>query len=78
MNSCATLLSDCNTCPGRIVCRCLQVTEEVLLTAVRTFELRTVKEVRQHTGAGDGCTVCHRAIRQYLEQHRQQEASGAA
>jgi bacterioferritin-associated ferredoxin len=56
----------------------LQVTEEVLLEALRTFELRTVKEVREHTGAGDGCTACHRAIRRYLEEHSQVEAQSAS
>jgi len=30
--------------------------------------LRTVKEVRQATGAGDGCTCCHRQIRGLLEE----------
>lgn len=70
MNSCPVRSSDCGTCTARVVCRCLQVTEEVLLEAVTTFELRTVKDVREHTGAGDGCTACHRQIRHYLEQHR--------
>ena len=40
--------------------------------------LRTVKDVRQHTGAGDGCTACHRTIRQYLEQHCTAEAQSAS
>ncbi len=69
MNSCPARSSDCGSCSARVVCHCLQVTEEVLQAALRTFELRTVKEVRQHTGAGDGCTACHRAIRQLLEHH---------
>jgi NifU-like protein len=78
MNSCLAHQSDCGSCPARVVCHCLQVTEEVLLDAVRTFELRTVKDVRQHTGAGDGCTACHRKIRQFLEQHRLQEVQSAS
>ena len=69
MNSCPARPSDCGTCPGQVVCHCLQVTEEVLVEAVTTFALRTVREVRHHTGAGDGCTACHRAIRRYLERH---------
>jgi bacterioferritin-associated ferredoxin len=57
----------CADCTERVVCHCLQVTEEALLIAVETFGLRTLKEVRQATGAGDGCTACHRRLRQYLE-----------
>jgi bacterioferritin-associated ferredoxin len=57
----------CNTCPGRYVCRCLGVTEEALLAALNRFELKTIKEIRQHTGAGDGCTACHKRLARYLE-----------
>jgi bacterioferritin-associated ferredoxin len=59
--------NDCSTCPDRLVCRCLQVTEAELVTAVARLALRTVKEVRQHTGAGDGCNACHKVLRRYLE-----------
>ena len=78
MKSCPARESDCRTCTGRMVCRCLQVTEEVLLETLTAFELRTVTEVRQHTGAGDGCTACHRLLRQYLERHRKAEAQSAS
>jgi len=77
MNACPAHSSDCSTCPARVVCHCLQVTEEVLLEAVATFSLQTVKEVRQHTGAGDGCTACHRKIRQLLEQAQSPSSSPA-
>jgi bacterioferritin-associated ferredoxin len=72
--------SGCDGCPiaGRLVCRCLQVTEEVLFEAVTTLGLRTVHEVRQHTGAGDGCTACHRRIREYLERHAYSSSSSPA
>ncbi len=59
--------NDCSTCPERLVCRCLQITEAELVTAVTTLELRTVTEVRQHTGAGDGCNACHKLLRRYLD-----------
>jgi bacterioferritin-associated ferredoxin len=59
--------NDCDTCPGRMVCHCLQITEELLLEALEAFDLRTVHEVRQHTGAGDGCTACHRQLRRFIE-----------
>ena len=40
----------CDACPGRIVCRCLQVTEDEVVTVVSTLGLRTVQEVRRFTG----------------------------
>jgi len=57
----------CSGCPDRIVCRCLKVTEGTIVEAIATLGLRTVKEVRAATGAGDGCTCCHQQIRAYLE-----------
>jgi bacterioferritin-associated ferredoxin len=50
-----------------MVCHCLRITEDQLVTAVTTLELRTVPDVRRHTGAGDGCTACHRKIQSYLD-----------
>jgi bacterioferritin-associated ferredoxin len=61
--------NECVGCPGRLVCRCLQVTESALVEAVRVLELRTLKDVRRHTGAGDGCTACHKLLCKYLERH---------
>jgi bacterioferritin-associated ferredoxin len=53
-----------------MVCLCLQVTEEMLLEALAVLDLRTLQEVRQHTGAGDGCTACHRRLGGYLERRK--------
>jgi NAD(P)H-nitrite reductase large subunit len=39
----------------------------VLVEAITTREIRTVRDIRQHTGAGDGCTACHRLLKQYLD-----------
>jgi bacterioferritin-associated ferredoxin len=61
---------DCQGCSGRLLCRCLQITEEAVAEAVSLFGLTTVKEVRERTGAGDGCTACHRRIRLVLQQVR--------
>jgi len=61
--------SQCSTCPGRVICRCLQVTEETLLEALATGEIGTVRDVRDATGAGEGCTACHRTIARYIERH---------
>lgn len=54
------------SCPDRVVCKCLKVTEEVVITAITTLGLRTVKEVRSATEAGTGCNCCHRELNVYL------------
>ena len=63
-----TRSTTCDTCPARMVCHCLQVTEDVLLHALDTMNLVSVKDICRHTGAGDGCTACHRRLRKYLDQ----------
>jgi len=50
-----------------MVCHCVQITEEQLVTAVATLELRTICDVRRLTGAGEGCNACHRKIQTYLD-----------
>jgi len=52
---------------GPMVCHCLKITEDQLITAVATLELRTIHDVRRHTGVGDGCNACHRRIQLYLD-----------
>ncbi len=59
----------CSGCTDRILCRCLGVKESTVVEAIITLGLRTVKEVRQYTGAGDGCTCCHGEIRRCLQEH---------
>ena len=66
MNASRTTM-DCETCPNRLVCHCLQVTEEMLLSAIEEAGCQTVRDLRQHTGAGGGCTACQRKLRTYLE-----------
>ncbi len=66
---CAGTCSACpavGSCPDRVVCRCLKVTEESIIVAIRTHDARTIRELRTVTGAGDGCTCCHKELRQYL------------
>jgi len=38
-----------------------------LLEALTGREIKTVKELRQLTGAGDGCNCCHKILKRYLE-----------
>jgi bacterioferritin-associated ferredoxin len=49
------------------ICRCLGITEAVLVEALSTGEIRTLKDIRRHTGAGDGCMACHSRLREVLE-----------
>jgi bacterioferritin-associated ferredoxin len=59
----------CDSCTERVVCRCLDVTETALLELLTTRDVRTIKEVRRFTGAGDGCTACHAEIKRYIEKY---------
>ena len=54
-----------------MVCRCLQVTEDVLISALASQQIQDLKDLRNATGAGDGCMCCHRRLRKYLEQYTQ-------
>jgi bacterioferritin-associated ferredoxin len=66
---CAGACSACpavGSCAERIVCRCLKVTEETIISAIRVHGTTTIRELRTISGAGDGCTCCHRELKQYL------------
>ena len=64
------------SCPDRVVCRCLKVAEAHIVEAIVTLGLRTVKEVRHATGAGDGCTCCHRELHALIEVHAEVRVEG--
>lgn len=53
-----------------IVCRCLGVTAAELQDAVEVHDACTVQELRDRTGAGDGCTSCHRFLKMALATRR--------
>jgi bacterioferritin-associated ferredoxin len=76
MNNCCNHGS-CGECLEEYVCHCLKVTEEQIVESAVRFGLQTLDEVRRHTGAGDGCTACHRRIRQYLQELNQPSASSS-
>lgn len=59
----------CHHCPDKIVCRCLQVTEEQVVRMIERLELRTVRDLRKYTGAGEGCTCCHAKLEEYLDKY---------
>jgi bacterioferritin-associated ferredoxin len=54
------------SCPDRVVCRCLRVTEQTVIEAIVTLGVRTVKELRHATEAGDGCNCCHKELSAYI------------
>ncbi|HEX3654252.1 MAG TPA: (2Fe-2S)-binding protein [Pirellulales bacterium] len=51
-----------------IVCRCLQVSESSLADVVERCPFANLQDVARETGAGSGCTACHRMIRRYIAQ----------
>ncbi len=68
-SSCAGSCRSCpavGSCPDRIVCRCLRVREETIISAITTLGIRTLRELRVATEAGDGCTCCHAELTQYV------------
>jgi bacterioferritin-associated ferredoxin len=77
MNDCS-FNRNCDTCPGQVLCHCLQITEDAVTEAVSLFGLTTVTEIRERTGAGDGCTACHRRLRLVLKQAAQEAQSPSA
>jgi bacterioferritin-associated ferredoxin len=63
-------------CPQReetgagIVCRCLGITAQEIITAVTSGQAHTLRDLRRLTGAGTGCMCCHYLLRLYLERYR--------
>ena len=49
-----------------VVCRCLMVRESAIVNAVSLAGAETIKDVRSLTGAGAGCTCCHRRINELI------------
>jgi bacterioferritin-associated ferredoxin len=50
----------------QIVCHCLQVTESTVREAADRCAFRSLCELVRETGAGSGCTACHRRLRRLL------------
>jgi bacterioferritin-associated ferredoxin len=58
---------DCRECPARLICRCIKVDEAAILDALSRHPVRTVKDIRRLTGAGDGCMCCHPKLQRYID-----------
>jgi len=67
MNNSRCTRKGCGDCPQRLVCECLQITEAALVEALTGREIKTIKDIRRLTGAGDGCNACHKLLKSYLE-----------
>jgi bacterioferritin-associated ferredoxin len=52
------------------VCACLKLTQADLARAIQCLDIRTLKDLRNQTGAGDGCMACHRRLCCYLDGDR--------
>ena len=48
------------------LCHCLEITEQDVTEMATSRGLTQLSEVIGCTGAGSGCTACHRAIRRHL------------
>ena len=49
------------------VCSCLHMTESDLLAKLDGTNIRTIRDLRRLTGAGDGCTACHQTLKGLLK-----------
>lgn len=64
--------AECEADP--VICRCLQVRQSSVMRAVEEGA-RSLCQIACSTGAGGGCTACHRKLRQYFVAHRRAEAA---
>ncbi len=71
MDSCSPLQM-CPNSSDKIVCRCLQISEDAILKALEKNEIRSLFDIRRLTGAGEGCTSCHVLLEDYLRAHQRQ------
>jgi len=47
----------------------MQVTEADLVALIVNRGISDLRELRHHTGAGDGCMACRRRLQSYLDTH---------
>jgi NAD(P)H-nitrite reductase large subunit len=49
-----------------VICHCLKVTQAEVESAIVTSDEPSLRCVMRMTGAGTGCTACHRTIRSMI------------
>ncbi|MBX7104884.1 MAG: (2Fe-2S)-binding protein [Gemmataceae bacterium] len=52
------------------MCRCLKITEDMVIEAIAAGA-QTVQDLSRQLGAGDGCMACRRHLESFLIRHRQ-------
>lgn len=62
---------------GTIVCRCLRITEAQICEVADLGQVVNVREITRQTGAGAGCTACHKRIRELLAARSRENAAAA-
>lgn len=53
-------------CSEDVICHCLKVTQAEVESAIVTSDEPSLRCVMRMTGAGTGCTACHRTIRELI------------
>jgi bacterioferritin-associated ferredoxin len=59
-----------------LICHCLGISQSEITHAVDEGSVRSLRDVIHCTGAGSGCTACHRRIRHLIEARRGMHAPG--
>ncbi len=57
-----------------MVCTCFQVTDKVIIDAIKTNGLKTVEEVTNYTKAGGACGRCKGAIQNIIDKYYNEQA----
>ncbi|HEX4131685.1 MAG TPA: (2Fe-2S)-binding protein [Pirellulales bacterium] len=65
--ACSSCSATCEEGGDAVVCRCLQVSESMLLDAQARCPFAALRDIAVATGAGTGCTACHRHLRKFLK-----------
>lgn len=59
----------------KLICTCFNVTEKLILTAIKENNLKTLEEVTNYTKAGGACGNCKSAIQGILDKYYNTESS---
>ena len=57
-----------------MVCTCFQVTDKIIIDAIKTNGLKTVEEVTNYTKAGGACGRCKGAIQNIIDKYYNEQA----
>jgi NAD(P)H-nitrite reductase large subunit len=66
------------TTNAELLCRCLRVSADEVVRAVRHDGLETVEQIRQQTGAATGCLACLVKLKAFVAQLTQKTYAHAA